>query len=304
MRDDAVPVGEQGPVNREGVRFSPALDLSFGVNEVDGIQADDETGRYTVQSRFFGLYGTDSPLPANYTEQLLYDDPEGRLRAFVDIFNHRLLSLRHRAWKKYRQNVQYDGRGTDPISRRLRILTHLEQLGEPIALLRYAPLLHQQPLSEASFEQILQDAMQVPVRVESCHVRWMPVPEHQRSGLGRKNCTLGGLCALGDQLRSAASTFRVVVGPLSARYVESFLPNGRRREELLALIDRLNSDQLDCVISIEVEPDALDPTWLGDERQGLGWNTWLGEDSPELAPALGDDVSHTLHTPSNDPMVA
>ena len=65
------------------------LDFSFGATDVDGITIDDE-GRYCVRSRFFGLYGTQSPLPAHYTERLLYEDPDGRLRAFLDIFNHRL----------------------------------------------------------------------------------------------------------------------------------------------------------------------------------------------------------------------
>lgn len=295
--EDAVPIGHQGPPSREAVRLKTALDFSFGASEVDGVAQDADSDRFTVTSRFFGLYGTPSPLPANYTEQLLYDDPDGRLRVFLDIFNHRLLSFRHRAWKKYRQQAEYDGRGTDTTSMRLRILSNLEQLGEPISLLGFAGLLHQQPMSEGTLEHILKTVLGVPIAVHSCHVRWIPIPQHQRSALGRSNCTLGQLCALGSEVKSATTTFRVVVGPLTPKYFSSFLPRGRRRKELCALIDRLNGDQLDCVIGIEVDPDAIEPAWLGEERQGLGWNTWLGEDAPELAPALGDTVSHTLHSP-------
>ncbi|MCK5942295.1 MAG: type VI secretion system baseplate subunit TssG, partial [Planctomycetes bacterium] len=80
------------------------------------------------------------------------------------------------------------------------------------------------------------------------------------------------------------------------KYFASFLPGGRRRRELAALIDRLNGDQLDCVVSIEAGEDSIEPTWLGEDRQGLGWNTWLGEDAPEFAMRLGDHVSHT-HLP-------
>lgn len=301
---DAVAVGHQGPARREGVRFAPALDFSFGASEVDAITCDEETGQFTVVSRFFGLYGTPSPLPANYTEQLLYDDPDGRLRAFFDLFNHRLISLRHRAWCKYRHSVQFDGRGTDKMSHRMRILAHLDQLGEPIQLLAFAGLLQQQPLSEASFEQVLNAALDVPITVKSCHVRWIQVPSQQRNRLGTATSTLGGLCALGGQMKSRATTFQVHVGPLSHKDFKSFLPNGRRRKALCDLIDRLNADQLDCEIAVEIEPDAIEPTWLGEASQSLGSNTWLGEDSPLLAPILGDTVSRSLHSPSNDPMVA
>ncbi|MFT4542020.1 MAG: type VI secretion system protein ImpH [Planctomycetota bacterium] len=301
---DAVALGHQGPPAREGIRFTPALDLSFGASEVDDIAFDEETGRFTITSRFFGLYGTPSPLPANYTEQLLYDDPDGRLRAFLDIFNHRLLSMRYRAWQKYRHSVQYDGRGTDKMSQRMRILTHLERLGEPIQLLGLSGLLHQQPLSETTFEQILTTVLGVPTEVHSCHVRWIQVPSHQQNQLGGDNCTLGGLCALGGEMRSATTTFQVRIGPLGHRDFKQFLPEGRRRKQLCDLIDRLNGDQLDCKVSIEIDPEAIEPTWLGEQSQGLGWNTWLGEDAPSRAPELGDTVSHSLHSPNNDPMVA
>ena len=302
--DGAVPVGHQGPSAREGIRFAPALDLCFGATEVDGLALDEETGRFTIQSRFFGLYGTPSPLPANYTEQLLYEDPDGRLRAFLDIFNHRLLSMRYRAWQKYRHSVQYDGRGTDKMSQRMRILAHLEKLGEPVGLLGVAGLMHQQPLSEASLEQILTTVLQVPVEVRSCHIRWIQVPQHQQNELGGDNCTLGGLCALGSEMRSATTTFEVKIGPLGHKDFKHFLPMGRRRKALCDLIDRLNGDQLDCAISIEIKPEAIEPTWLGEASQGLGWNTWLGEDAPSRAATLGDTVSHSLHSPNNDPMVA
>lgn len=301
QRDDAVPVGHQGPPGREGVRFRPALDLSFGAREVEEVTLDEQSGRFEITCRFLGLYGTPSPLPANYTEQLLYDDPDGRLRAFVDVFNHRLLSFHYRAWQKYRLHVQYDGRGTDAASRRLRALCNIEQLGEPLALLGFAGLLQQQPLSEATLEQILGVTFGVPIAVESCVIRWIQVPAHQQNALGQRNCTLGGLCALGGEMRSATNTFRVTVGPVLHKDFVGFLPNGRRRAALVALIDRLNPDQLDCEIDVEIAPDAIEPAWLGEPSHGLGWNTWLGEDSPTLAPARGEAVSHTLHRPNYDP---
>ena len=89
---------------------------------------------------------------------------------------------------------------------------------------------------------------------------------------------------------------------LSPRYQQQ--SSRRLHARSILLIDRLNADLLDCEIAVEIDPDVIEPCWLGEKGQGLGWNTWLGEDAPELAPALGDTVSRTVHSPGNDPMVA
>ncbi len=301
---DAVPVGHQGPASREGVRFRPPLDFSFGVNEIDGCKLDTERGRFELACRFFGLYGTASPLPAVYTELLLYEDPEGRLRDFLDIFNHRLISFVYRAWEKYRHAVLYDGRGDDPISRRVRILGHLERPGEPMALLQFAGLLHQQPMSETSLEDVLGQVLGVPVAVRSCCIRWIPVPQHQRNSLGERNCTLGGLCALGQEIRSAATTYGVTVGPLPRDAYLDFLPGGSQRAALCALLDRLVGDDLDCLIAIAIAPEEAQPYHLGSPHGGLGSTTWLGEDAAHRAHALGDTVSQQLYSSNPDSKVA
>ncbi|MCB9877486.1 MAG: type VI secretion system baseplate subunit TssG [Planctomycetes bacterium] len=300
-RDDAVPIGHQGPPSREAVRFRPALDFSFGASEVDGCELDEENGRYLLTSRFFGLYGTQSPLPAQYTEQLLYDDPDERLRAFLDLFNHRLLSLRYRAWQKYRRGATFDGRATDTTSTRLRILFHLDQLGEPVGLLSFAGMLQQRPLSEESLETILSTCLGVPIEVRSCVVRWIQVPSHQRNALGRDNCALGGLCALGGEVRSATGTFGVHLGPLDAAAFRAFLPGGPRRRELTDLVDRLNGEALDCEITVDIDPDEIEPTCIADPDQRLGWNTWLGARARSLAKARGETHCTTLHQPPLHP---
>ncbi len=315
LREDAVPVGHQGPPHREGVRFRPALDLSFGSSEIEACEIDEERVRFELTTRFFGLYGTQSPMPADLTERLLYDDPDGRLRAFLDVFNHRLLSFQHRAWAKYRRAVQYDGRGTDSSSRRMRLLCNVEELGAPLQLLGFAGALQDTPLSETSFEHVLRECLGIPLEVRSCRVRWIRTPKVHRTQLGRRNCTLGGIAPLGDEMRSATTTFQIWIGPVGEADYLAFLPNGSRRQELCRLVDRLNTDQLDCEIAIEVEPDAIRPARLGPNdaardaasddaeasehgRQGLGWNTWLGADANALAPARGDSVARSLHRPA------
>jgi type VI secretion system protein ImpH len=55
-------------------------------------------------------------LPAHYTEKVIqqeyeaksWNDPKHALRDWLDIFNHRFISLFYRAWEKYRFHIPYD----------------------------------------------------------------------------------------------------------------------------------------------------------------------------------------------------
>ena len=44
-----------------------------------------------------------------------------------------------------------------------------------------------------------------------------------------------------------------------------------------------------------IDPEAIEPTCLADDEQGLGWNTWLGARARTLAVARAETTSITLH---------
>ena len=61
---------------------------------------------------FLGLTGTQGVLPFCYTEWMLERKAakDDTLAAFLDLFNHRLVSLFYRAWEKHRPPVLYEAR--------------------------------------------------------------------------------------------------------------------------------------------------------------------------------------------------
>ena len=77
---------------------------------------------------FMGLTGPSGVLPLFYTKLLMERRKAGdrTLAAFLDLLNHRLISLFYRAWEKYHVIVPYE-RGED--DRFSRSLFHLIGLG-------------------------------------------------------------------------------------------------------------------------------------------------------------------------------
>jgi type VI secretion system protein ImpH len=145
-------VGEDVPSWHEAVRFRATPSARFPADEVLAIEsgkelssgrrslggpsnplrhatarlstlADDRTP-YQMTVGFFGLTGPRGVLPPYYhrllRRRLRARDPV--LRDFLDIFNHRALSLFYRAWLKYRFPVAYERghRGLPGLIRRTR----------------------------------------------------------------------------------------------------------------------------------------------------------------------------------------
>ncbi len=286
LHPEAAPVGHQGPVERECIRFRPPLDLAFASSDVAGIQQiPAERGtRFEVASAFLSLYGAVSPLPAYYTEEL-FDAEEGSLsRGFLDLFHHRALSLFYRVWEKYRYAVRFASGGTDFYSRRLLALLGLDLALFPkdhripaVRLLAFAGLLTQLPRSAASVRGVLAEHFEgTPIDVEPFVGRWIPVAPDQENRLARRNTRLGEDLTLGGRVFDRGGTFRVGVGPVGLDDFMAFLPPGQRMPEMRELVDLLNSDGLDCEVELRLREEEVPPLQLSTRTSLLGWTTWLG----------------------------
>src|SRR5262245_24285966 len=74
---DAVPVGHQGPVAKERLRFCSHLSLAFPPSDVVAVEGEPLEGgavRARVTQTFLGLFGPSSPLGPYLTERLLHQD--------------------------------------------------------------------------------------------------------------------------------------------------------------------------------------------------------------------------------------
>lgn len=303
LQPDRPAVGRQGPPAREPVRLAGWLSLSFEAGEVarvephapagDGGEGGEdaspgEAPPFRLESPLVAIYGTASPLPTCYTEALLEQD-DATERSFLDLFQHRLLSLLYRTWARYRWEVGFRQDGADFFTDRVSRAVGLGpgalpegHRGRRLELVALAGLLSLEPRGAAGMELALRRAFPgCQVAVEPFALRWAPLPEGDLSRLGGARCALGQTAILGERVQDRAGTFRVVVtAPDSATYL-AFLENEGPLAALRELIDLFNPDLLDCELELRLDADAVLQPRLGARDVRLGWSSWIGRPAPE-----------------------
>lgn len=290
-------LGEAGPAGEEAVRLRPASELAFPAADVAAV-ARREGGMgppYALVTAILGLYGAGSPLPAYYSEEILRAEAAGEddpVRLFLDVLNHRLLSLLYAAWAKYRWEFRFAADASDRVSRQVLGLAGLpdaatrEAVGLPPArLLRYAGVLLQRPRGASLVAGAVSDYFEdVPVRVRECVPRWVRLAPEDRLRLGRASSRLGEETVLGSAVPDRGGKCRIEVGPLDLERYRAFLPGGRFWEPLGRLVRLLLADPLEWDLELGLRGEEVPPLRLvsGEGAVRLGRTSWLqGEAAAE-----------------------
>ena len=275
------------PPSKEHVRFRGTDNLGFPAADIARIslEEDSDAPRYVIETTCLGLYGPDSPLPDYVNERIAnYDLDATALRDFLDMFNHRLMTLLYRIGKRYRHGKVFDGEATDEISLLCGAL-----IGEldPFDLqpdigrahrLRNATRLGLFSLPAHTLEGVVADLFGgVHVRVEEFVHRTVVIPDEQRNRLGHQANLLGETALLGDRVESC-DKIRLWLGPLSPDLWEDFLPAGTKRCTLETFLQRVLLAPL--AYDIVLIPDTAPPACLGG-RGRLALDAWLGEPQDE-----------------------
>ncbi len=291
--------GYGGPASAEALRFRPDTSMAFPASDVTELELLDSPETTTERSRitttFLGLYGSSSPLPSFYSEEILWEDEDpNRIRDFLDLFHHRLLSFFYRCWSKYRHYIQFEYGKDDSLTPSLlsligpgsRLLSQETELPEPLRLLHFSGLMNQQPRSASALENTLSEYFEhLPVEVEQCTGRWVPINRQQLSSLGEKNCRLSMDCSIGTRVYSRTGNFRIWVGPINYQRFSGFLPDQQNHRILCSLVRFFIIDQLEYDIALRVlQPPRLQ--LLSETRESptarLGWTSWLFSDTPGI----------------------
>jgi len=279
------------------VRYKASASLGFPSSDVLALEAN-ENGQYEMEVSFLGLQGSQSPLPGYYLEALAHESAhhEGIAGDFLDFFNHRLLTLTHRGWRKYRHHVRYQNNAQDGFSAAIFSLVGLADSnlrGEtPInwsKMLSYAGLLAGRSRSPDVVSGIVSHCFEVAqVEIKQWVYRWIDMPPDQLSRNGLTGMTLGEDMVAGERVADVKGKFALRLRGLTLSRFRDFLPDGEEHQSLKTLVNFVLREPLAYDLELELLASEVKPMRLGDAGSSqLGWTTFVNPDS--------DDTSKRRH---------
>jgi type VI secretion system protein ImpH len=224
----------------------------------------------TLVCPFFGLFGPHGTLPLIYTEKICALDTSRdskirnattrtALRDWLDVFNHRWITLLFLAWQKYRLPVGFlrstwrlsdsyqpppdritqvlyaiVGHGVPALRNRMRLLpptaaepsTHYDE--PPLAeindriLLRFAAAFARRRPGAFELQAMLNEYFGVTIEVVMFTGQWLALPETEQTRfVDGENAQLDRNAVAGERIWDPASRFLIRIGPLKYRTTNS-----------------------------------------------------------------------------------
>lgn len=201
------------------VRIMPHLSLAFPTHDVVSLHYIDFNGNvlpeepegevpyFLVTVNMLGLYGTSSPLPTFYTEELLAEAREdlSGIRDFLAILNARFYDLFLRAgWFRYAPMRAILEQGDYALGEKALALGGLPLSCNdnlPYSIEHFLPLiglLSLFPRSAKGLESYLKVCLDCDCSITECVAGSDPIPPDQQCRLGMGSCTLGDDTLLGS----------------------------------------------------------------------------------------------------------
>jgi type VI secretion system protein ImpH len=289
MRPEAAPLGEGFDPTKEALRVRSRVSLSFPHTDIHQlIPTKDEDIPPLLETNFLGIAGLAGPLPTPYTQLLIRrkERKDTAFRDFLDIFNHRLVSLLHLIRRKHWVGIKHERPEDSYIGKTLLSLLGLdgqhlrERLGiQDRSLLYYAGLLWQRPRSSVGLERLLGSFFKVPVRIKQFEGKWMPIPESEQTIIGKTGQynRLGQTTILNARYWDPQIMFSIHIGPLTLDRHISFLKPGPGYFQLVNLVKYYVGPHKEFRINLILQKDQQPKTKLG-YGLALGWTTWLNRD--------------------------
>ncbi|MGH7916640.1 MAG: type VI secretion system baseplate subunit TssG [Candidatus Binataceae bacterium] len=268
------------------LRFRPNLSLAFPESDLNAITG---TNGYTLEPNFLALYGTSSPLPTFYTEDLIDEAREerGAVRDFLDIIHNVLYPLLYLTWCRYRAVVRVREERDETFDNELGLLIGLgerslrQDVPYTAALMRYLGLFSQFPRCALGLKALLADFLGVPVAVGQCELRRIPIPSDQRMVIGEQRMKLGEDQYLGAEIDDRMATVLIRIGPLGRELFARLSPGGALHKALEFMITFYLVSPLRCEMELLLAAGEAPPLSLGGERPlSLGLDTWLLSEQP------------------------
>ena len=309
-RPELPPVGHSLRPSQDAVRFCQEPSLAFAPSTVWSYDPAGGDAPARLFLNFLGLLGPNGPLPSHITDyardrERNHADPS--MARFLDLFNHRMLSLFYRAWACSSQAVSFErGMRVNPADAAAAdrfgvYFASLSGLGmsslrnrdavRDVAKLHFTGRLANQTRNAEGLRAIIQAFFGIDADIEEFVGRWIDIPEPYRCRLGESpdTCVLGQTAVVGSRTWDCQQKFRIRLGPMSLSDYQRMLPGGDSIRRLVAWVRTYTCDEFDWDVRLILRSVEVPQVRLGGMGQ-LGWTTWLNS-----KPATRDGEDLILH---------
>ena len=302
LSENMRPVGHFSSPEDEAVRFRVNQRLGFPASEIQKLDIK-ENASVEMMVNFMGITGPMGVLPYTYSELILERAraKDFSLAAFLDIFNHRAISMFYRAWQKFRFPVTYATGARDLFSQYLLDLVCLGTGGlrdrqeiEDEALLHYVSLVAMQARSAEALQQLLTDYFEVPIEIHQFTGAWYGLDRSTQCVMKETespSTQVGAGAVVGDAVWDRQGQVRIRIGPLNMERYNDFLPEGSAHAALRAITRFFSNQCLDFEVQLVLDRSQVPDIQLDLDSKSparLGWVSWA-----KSAP-LGVDPDDTI----------
>jgi len=283
---DRPRVGQSQRPQDDPVRFCQNVSLAFAPSTLCAYYEAGDGHPARMFVNFLGLLGTNGPMPLALTEYIydrLYNYKDGTLSAFLDIFNHRMISLFYRAWSCNQQCVSHDRKEKDAFAIYISSLFGIgmdsfqgRDAVPDVAKIHYSGRLVFQTRNEEGLREILQDYFGITVDIEQFIGQWIELPPENRCRLGEsaESGKMGSTLVVGSRFWECQQKFRIMFGPMGFSDYQRMLPKGDSLRRLVAWVRNYVGDELSWELQLILAAREVPRISLGEIGQ-LGWSTWL-----------------------------
>ena len=289
QRPDQSRLGENRSPKKDQVFFGQKVSLSFAPSTIAEIRRNKQKpSEVWLDVNFFGLMGPNGPLPKHITELFLSEmvgEKRPQFVDFINMFNHRLISLFYRSWANKEPTTQNDFPESNKFKLYLGALAGYAQPelhnrdGMPdYAKFKYARFLGGKTRYKEGVEAMVSEMFGIPTRVENFVGEWLKIPEDAlcRIESGPYGKRLGIDATQGRFSWQCQYKFRVFLGPLGLDDFKKLLPGEKLATQINDTIRNYVGIefQWDIVLMLKQQESPKLELKKGEYRQ-LGWTTWL-----------------------------
>ena len=315
-------VGGVARPDQEAVHFRARTSLAFNGSDVTKVtqkrisnydSEDNSVLQWQMEVAMMGLTGSQGVMPYYLSEIVLSElrKKSSALKDYLDLFNHRTISMFYEAWHKYQlvpnyERSKYDSTGNDDLftdallsiagiglsEQKFRSALPDEQMA------RFSGHFGRTICSAESLRSSICGMFNLDTSIKEFQGEWydlpsdvhcrMPDSEHP---LGT-NTELGVNTVIGSRCYQAQNKFSVVIKPMNEQEFMQLAPGSRTLEELKSFIKMSVGGEQDFDIEIQLSDEHVPLKELmksEDYEPLLGWNTYIDPDR-----LSGDSISIKL----------